>query len=146
MHKVFGTKEDVEYLHREGAYLVPIRDGKVGVIRTEKGFFFIGGGVDAGETDEECILRECLEETGCSAQVGRRVCSAESYGKHAQIGYFHPIQTYYLGALCEREQAPAEEDHRLVWMEYSALRGKMHVEMQNWALEQCWGASRELID
>ena len=137
MHKIFGTKENVEYFHRAGAYLIPIRDGKVGVIETAKGLFFIGGGVDAGETDEKCILRECLEETGYSAQVTGRVCSAESYGKHPQVGYFHPIQTYYLGTLGEQKQAPAEEDHRLVWMEYPTLRGKMHSEMQNWALEQC---------
>lgn len=62
MHKLFGTKENVNYIDREGVYLVPVKDGKVGVVKTPKGYFLIGGGLDSGESHEECIKRECLEE------------------------------------------------------------------------------------
>lgn len=30
MHKIFGTKENVEYTDREGAYLIPFRGSFVG--------------------------------------------------------------------------------------------------------------------
>ena len=43
MHKVFGTKENAEYVDREGAYLIPIKSGQIGVVKTPKGFFFLGG-------------------------------------------------------------------------------------------------------
>ena len=46
MHKVFGIKENVEYLDREGAYLVPWHDNKVVVVNTSKGYFFLGGGLE----------------------------------------------------------------------------------------------------
>ena len=36
MHKVFGRKENVEYLDREGAYLIPLLDGKIAVVQTPK--------------------------------------------------------------------------------------------------------------
>ena len=52
------------------------------------------------------------------------------------IGYFHPIQTYYFGKLLDRESTPTETDHILCWIEYEQLKGKMLLEMQNWALEQ----------
>lgn len=136
MHKVFGTKENVEYLDREGAYVIPIRDGKIGVVQTPKGYFFLGGGMEHGESHTECIERECLEETGYSASVGKRLCSAELYTKHPTIGYFHPIQTYYVGKLLDKVKEPTESDHTLCWVEYGELRGKMFVGMQNWALEQ----------
>ena len=62
-HKVFGTKKNVNYMDREGVYLVPAKDGKVGVVKTSKGYFLLGGGLDSGESHEECIKRECLEES-----------------------------------------------------------------------------------
>ena len=136
MHRIFGIKENVEYVDREGAYLIPCRKNKIGVIQTPKGYFFLGGGLENGESHLECIERECLEESGCYPCVEDRLCSAETYINHPRIGHFHPIQTYYIGTLGDVESKPTEFDHVLCWIEYNQLRGKMFVEMQNWALEQ----------
>ena len=136
MHKIFGIKENVDYLDREGAYLIPFRDDQVGVIQTPKGYFLIGGGLENGENHLACIERECMEETGCIPVVDEMVCSAEMYCKHPQIGYFHPIQTYYLGKLQKNLTVGSEIDHTLCWVNYKELKGKMFLEMQNWALEQ----------
>ena len=97
IHKVFGTKESINYIDRVGAYLIPVRDSKIGVVKTSKGYFLLGGGLDGDESHEECIKRECLEEIGYAVSVGNKVCSAEMYCEHPTIGYFHPIQTYYVG-------------------------------------------------
>ena len=136
MHRVFGIYDNAEYLDREGAYLIPCRSSQVGVVQTLKGYFFLGGGLKSGETHFACIKRECLEESGYSSSVNGRLCSAEAYIKHPTIGYFHPIQTYYFGKLLDRESIPTETDHILRWIEYDQLKGKMFLEMQNWALEQ----------
>lgn len=136
MHRIFGTKEDVEYLDREGVYLIPCRNTQVGVVQTPKGYFFLGGGLENGESHLDCIERECIEEVGCFPCVESRLCSAEAYIKHPTIGYFHPIQTYYFGTLLDRDSIPIEKDHILCWIEYDQLKGKMFVEMQNWALEE----------
>lgn len=95
----------------------------------------MGGGIKNGETDEMCIIRECMEESGCKATVGEFICSAESYEKHPVIGYFHPIQNYYLGELSERTAEPKEKEHILEWLGYNELKGKLFVPMQNWALD-----------
>ena len=123
-------------MDREGAYLIPCRNRQVGVVQTPKGYFFLGGGVEGGEDHIQCITRECLEEVGCLPCVADKLCSAEAYVKHSTIGYFHPIQTYYLGELRDPERKPTEKDHTLCWIEYDQLKGKMFVEMQNWALEK----------
>ena len=136
MHKIFGTKQDVEYLHREGAYIIPYHNGKIAVVQTPKGYFFLGGGLQNGESHTECIRRECLEEIGYECCIKGFLCSAETYTKHATIGFFHPMQTYYFGELVEKVVAPTERDHLLCWVDYHELKGKMFVEMQNWALEQ----------
>lgn len=64
MHKVFGTKENINYIDRVGVYLVPMKEGKIGVVKTSKGYFLLGGGLGDDESYEECIKRECLEEVG----------------------------------------------------------------------------------
>ena len=136
MHRVFGTKEKTEYFDREGAYLIPCRNNQVGVVQTPKGYFFLGGGLEKGESHFACIIRECLEEAGYMPCIAGRLCSAEAYIKHPTIGYFHPIQTYYFGDLLGRESTLTESDHVLCWIEYDQIIGKMFLEMQNWALEQ----------
>lgn len=135
VHKIFGTKEDASYLNREGAYIIPIKNNKVGVIKTPKGYFLLGGGIDKDESHEEAIKRECLEEAGYSVNIKQKLCSAEAYTKHPKIGNFHPIQTYYIGELLEKVQESIESDHEFLWIEYEHLKGKMFTEMQNWAIE-----------
>ncbi len=139
MHKIFGVRENANYIDRTGVYLIPVNEGKIGVVRTPKGYFLLGGGLDSGESHEECIKRECLEEVGYTASVGNKVCSAEMYCEHPTIGYFHPIQTYYVGELLEQVSVPVEDDHEFVWMDYSELMDNMYLEMQSWALRQCVG-------
>ena len=136
MHRVFGIKEETEYLDREGAYLIPYHNNQVGVVETPKGYFFLGGGLESGESHLDCIKRECLEEAGYTSCVEGKLCSAEAYIMHPMIGYFHPIQTYYFGKLIYRDSIPTETDHVLCWIEYNQIKGKMFLEMQNWALEQ----------
>lgn len=138
MHKVFGEKIKTNYKDRRGAYLIPISDGKVAVVKNPKGFFFLGGGLETDEKEEECIVRECMEEVGYTVTVGEKICSAEAYMYHTKIGYFHPIQTYYAGKVGSRVECPVEKDHTIMWLNYCDLKGKMYLEMQNWALEYCW--------
>ena len=146
MHKIFGKKEAVSYTDREGAYLIPIKNGRVAVIETPKGYFLLGGGVDTGESHEACIKRECLEETGCEARVGNWIASAETYTTHPVIGYFHPIQAYYAGELSERVQDPVERDHRLVWIEAADAAGKMFSPMQAWAVALALSEDVQALD
>lgn len=135
-HKIFGIKENVEYLDREGAYLIPCRNNQVGVVKTPKGYFLLGGGLEKGESHTDCIERECLEEAGYKVLVKKKICSAESYCVHPTIGYFHPIQTYYAGELLSMVSIHVEKDHSFLWIEFKEVKGKMFLDMQNWALEQ----------
>jgi len=135
-HKIFGDKKKAKYLDREGAYIIPILDNKIGVIKTQKGLFLIGGGIIDNESDTDCIKRECLEETGFAVNIKDKICSAEAFVEHSTIGYFHPIQTYYLGELTNKVKEPIEADHTLVWIDYNELNGMMYSEMQNYAINE----------
>lgn len=64
LHRIFGKEENVAYLDRRGAYISPIKGEEIGVVETPKGLFLLGGGIDGDETDNQCIIRECIEEAG----------------------------------------------------------------------------------
>ena len=133
--KTFGTKEKADYYDREGAYVIPIKDNKVCIVKTPKGYFLIGGGMDAGESETDCIIRECLEETGCNVIIKEKIASAETFCKHPKVKFFHPIQHYYIGELSNKMQEPIESDHELEWVNINEIKGKMFAPMQEWAIQ-----------
>ena len=83
--------------------------------------------------------------TGYTVSIKNKIGSSEAYYKSPTIGYFHPIQTYYIGELLEKVQTPAESDHKLVWMRFDDLKGKMYLDMQSWALELVQGGRSETL-
>lgn len=135
--KVFGEKkEGLSYRTRVGAYLVAVCNGRAAVVRTPRGYFLLGGKIEEGESHQECVERECLEESGYQVSVGEFIGSAETYCQHPTIGWFHPVQYYYFGCLERQVQAPVETDHHLQWLPIEELEGKMVLESQWWAIKK----------
>ena len=137
-HRIFGEKvEGISYFDREGAYLLCVQEGKAAVIETQIGYFLIGGGMEPGETKEECLRREILEETGFEAGELHPVCSAEEFWlNHETLGNFHPIQYYFSGELIKKKGKPTEKEECLVWISVSQWPEKLKMDCQSWAAQQ----------
>ena len=134
--KTFGSKIDgITYIERQGAYLIAVCDGKLATVRTPKGYFLLGGGIEGNETHIQCIRRECLEESGYAVTVGQYICSADTYKLHYRLGYFHPIQYYYQGEILDKIAEPKEMDHVFEWLPIEDVDSKMYVEQQIWAVK-----------
>ncbi len=63
-----------------------IRDRKLLVVRNngEQVFFALGGQREDGETDLECLARECLEEVGCKPKNPVHYRTFEGTGHHGK--------------------------------------------------------------
>lgn len=135
--KTFGAKEEkAQYRDRIGAYLLPYQDGRLAVVRTPKGYFLLGGGIDEGEDKEACIRRECMEEIGCPAVIEGYIGAAETYCFHSEFGWFHPVQYYFFGRIGERISAPVETDHTLEWIPINEAEWKLNIKQQIWAVQR----------
>lgn len=135
--KTFGQKMAGEvYTDREGVYLVCLRQNKLAVVRTKRGLFLPGGGIEGNESREACLCRELLEETGYAVRQLSYACSADIYTHHERIGAFHPIQHYYTGVLGEQICKPIEQ-HKLEWLPVSHAPEQLYVPAQAWAAQTC---------
>ena len=140
-HRVFGApRPGVEYRDRPGAYGIAFDGaGNAAVVSCEGyGCFLLGGGIEPGESEAECIRREALEETGYAVTVGEKVCSSEGYTTMRLTGEpVHPIQHVYLMELGEKP-GRGEPDRELVWLPVEEFCRDTYLEFQAWSMKMAW--------
>ncbi len=136
--KIFGTKiPGKEYIQRHGAYGLMYKEGKIATISFTQGFFLPGGGVDAGETYEQALKREAIEELGWEINDLRLIGEATQFFYTAfqdlyieNIGHF-----YFVGRISDTGQK-TEVGHDLVWLTPEVAIEKLYHEHQRWAVLQ----------
>ena len=120
--KYLNTPEaEIHYEDRPGAYGILI-DGNnlVAVVRIDTSYFLPGGGIDDGESTENCLSREIKEELGIKVleyeAIGEAIESIYSLKtrKHYKIhGLYFRITNYIT------IHAPLDKDHTVCWVEPS---------------------------
>jgi len=137
--KVFGEKlEGIVYKERAGAYGVVFNEeGCIAVIKTPRGYFLPGGGIEAEENQKECIIREFKEETGYDIEVKQFIGKASTYRFAEGLkDYYHLIGLHYIVDLKEQIAIQIEEDHELLWMEAKECSESLYLEHQAWAVKE----------
>jgi 8-oxo-dGTP diphosphatase len=134
----FGTRlANVEYVERPGAYgIIRNLSHEIAVIRTPKGYFLPGGGVDPGEEIVAALRREIFEETGLGVEISREIGTAAQYLTAAREGiYYKKIGHFYLASFAERLSETFEAEHELLWLSFDQTVATLNHQFQVWAVE-----------
>ncbi len=118
-----------------------------GIVRNEQGqfafvdvkgqYFLVGGGIEAGETPEQAVVREFREEIGAEISIGKKVGEAADYvfGRREQA-YFRKVNTFFEVKIIGEIKGGTEADHRLVWETIEEVESKILQKSQIWAVKE----------
>jgi len=119
----FGqAKPDVEYQDRRAAFGVAVQDGKLACVRIMRGedayFDLPGGALDAGETEEQALIREFGEEAGLVVQVDDLLVRVRQFAVKSDGRTFNNRGGIYEVAVVGQDPGlHIEDDHTLVWLD-----------------------------
>lgn len=135
---ILGEKVDnIEYYERKAVYGIVINDEiKIATIKTPRGYFLPGGGIEENESNEQCLEREFMEETGYEIKVGEYIGKASLYHISKSNRYVFGIGFFYFVNLKERKNSGIEEDHTLIWLEPNECINRLYLEHQSWAVKK----------
>lgn len=137
--KTFGIKlKGKSYKDRIGAYAIIFnRENRLATVKTKRGYFLIGGGMEEGETFKECLKRECLEETGYDIEIKNLIGKVDKYYYAELLGYyFHPTGYFYIADLKNKVTQPIEKNLKLTWIDLDEFEGKIYLDHQRWAVKE----------
>ncbi len=116
--QTFGAPEQgLTYRDIEGAYLVLVRDGLIGAIRSDEGrYFLLGSSVQSGESHEACLLRRCLEVIGYDVRVDELIASTDEWVTRPEGAAHHAVRFYYSGELLDPLLGECDPPLHLHWI------------------------------
>jgi 8-oxo-dGTP diphosphatase len=133
---VFGTRlAGRVYVVRPSAYaLLRDEEGRIAIVRAAKGWFLPGGGIEAGETAEQAVERETIEECGLVIRP-RAVVGRATEIVHSPAGHTGVDKASVLFDAVVTGSAPATEpDHELVWLSPADAIRRLSHKSHQWAV------------
>ncbi len=138
----FGVRlESHRYTARPSAYgFVVDTHGRVAVVRSEDGCFLPGGGIERGETPEQSVVREALEECGLLLRVGACVTRAVQFSYSASdAAWYEKLCWFFTTEIAAERPAEQLPGHEVLWLTTPQAIETLAHESQRWAVRE-WGA------
>ena len=128
---------------RPSAYALFQNDrGEFAVVRTPEGTYLPGGGMDPGETPQQTVIRETLEECGLAIVIGSRTAVAVQFAwSEKEQTYFEKHCTFVDAAVLGPDTSRLEADHELFWVDAERACAMLTHESHAWVVTE-WATIR----
>jgi 8-oxo-dGTP diphosphatase len=139
---IFGERIPGEtYVVRPSAYgILENNKGEIATVLTPNGTTLPGGGIEAGETPEEAVVREVQEECGLVVRPGIELARAVQFIYSPSERTYFEKRTVFLRAHVEGTTVATEgADHELIWLPREMAAARMYHESHAWVLGEFAG-------
>ena len=111
---IIGEKlENVKYDFRETCFGICLKNNKLVLVKKKGQYSFIGGGIENGESYEDCLKREFIEESGYSIQDIKPFVTIDCFWLAAGKWPLESLANFYIVELGEKICEPTEEGHEV---------------------------------
>ena len=131
---VFGDPHRDRPIDRPAAYALLHTAEGLAVVRASEGRLFLpGGGIRPGESPEDAVVRELMEECRIRAECIRETCSAiQFFTSREGKRRYRSSMSFWECALLEQLDGPG--DHETVWLREVPDEGSFAHEAHAWAV------------
>jgi 8-oxo-dGTP diphosphatase len=125
------------YIKRPGVYgIIPNEQNLLAIVKTPRGYFLPGGGIEGSESETECLVRECLEEIGIKVKVLEKICSGDCYFYATTSDkYIESLGHFYTCEIETFSHNKTEADHELVWLDPQTALASLYLDNQKQAIK-----------
>jgi len=109
-------------------------EGEIATVLTPLGLYLPGGGIEAGETPEEAIVREAREEAGLLIRPAGEIARVTQFSYSPTEGCYFEKPIVFLRGEIEGQTTPSEPDHELLWQPLATAARGMAPESHGWVL------------
>ncbi len=129
-------KEGGFYVRRTGKAILFDEAGNIALVERDTHPYALlpGGGIDEGETFEQGILRECLEETGCVVELGEKIGIVDDFRLRDMK---HVVTHCYAARVVGEKGEPRLTDDekatglRVVWMPFEEACSRVSAQLED---------------
>lgn len=127
--------KDKVKMFRETCFGLVIQDNKFLCVKDCNGIALIGGGLEKGETYEECLKREFLEEAGRKVKEIKEFCTIDCYWKTRDGIYMNSLSNIFIVQIADEILIPTENKD-LVLIEFADIIDLLPLPYQKEAIKQ----------
>ena len=132
-----GTKlENENYDFRETCFGI-VTDGDEMYCTEKNGeISLIGGGIEEGETQIECLKREFLEESGCFIKDAKELCTIDCFWITRNQKYMESLANIYIVEISDKRIEPTEKGNKLVKIKMEEILDILELPYQKRAVKE----------
>ena len=109
---VIGEKLDGrKYDFRETCFGICVKNNKMLLVKKKEQYSFVGGGIENGETHEQCLKREFIEESGYELIDIKPLITIDCFWLAAGKWPLESLANFYIVEVGEKVCEPTEEGH-----------------------------------
>lgn len=138
MIRIGERVQGVEYTKRPASYVIIEHDEgkKIAIAKANETWFFIGGGIEEGETEIDALKREVIEEAGYSIKDIKYFDKVTAWADGGKRGPLDVTATFYIAKFDKKIAEPIEKDHQIFWVNANEYKEKLFHEYQRYILEE----------